>query len=173
MVFPGDLVLVRGDGWISSAIRFFTRRFGESRSRVSHVGVIVDNRTIVEALRTAVRRPFVAAYAGSELAIYRPIHLHRVAEVVAKAESYVGREYGYLKILAHSLDWALQGTYFFRRFTNSDAYPICSWLVAHAYAAGGVAFGVAPGAASPDDCWDYVTQHPEEFQCIHPLSPFS
>ena len=44
-----------------------------------------------------------------------------------------------------------------------DRYPICSWLVAHAYGAAGVHFDVPPGAATPDDIWDYVISHSGEF----------
>ena len=90
--------------------------------------------------------------------------------VVAKAESYVGRRYGYLKILAHWADWLLQGAYVFRRLTKEDRYPICSWLVAHSFAAAGKHFGVEPGAATPDDIWDFVVAHPDVYREILPLA---
>jgi hypothetical protein len=38
--------------------------------------------------------------------------------VIIKAESYVGRKYGYAKLLAHWADWVLQGAYVFRRLTS-------------------------------------------------------
>jgi hypothetical protein len=86
--------------------------------------------------------------------------------VVVKAESYVGRKYGYLKLLAHWGDWLLQGAYVFRRLTTKDDYPICSWVVAYAFAAAGKHFDVEPGAATPDDIWDFVTAHPEVYEQI-------
>jgi hypothetical protein len=49
--------------------------------------------------------------------------------------------------------------------------PVCSWLVAQAYAKAGETFGVPPGAASPDDIWDYVTAHPKKYLMLHPLAP--
>ena len=70
-------------------------------------------------------------------------------------------------------DWALLGAYVFRRLGRMDRYPICSWLVAHSYKAAGLHFGVAPGAATPDDIWDFVTTRTDRFQEIRPLGPLN
>ena len=56
----GDVFLTRGDGFISRAIRFFTREIGEKRTKVNHVGLVVQggklkNAIVVEAL-TRVKR---------------------------------------------------------------------------------------------------------------------
>ena len=106
-----------------------------------------------------------------EVAIYRPLNLtpQDVQKIVAGAESYVGRTYGWLKAAAHLGDWLLLGAYFWRRFARMDRYPICSWLVAHAYEKAGKHFGVEPGEASPDDIWDFVTTRPDVYRAIHPL----
>jgi hypothetical protein len=176
---PGDIFLTRGSGFLGRAIRFFTRHVGESRTRVNHVGLIVVGGSLreavaVEALRTVARHRLVDEYGGTrdEVAVYRPRRLSRreLERVVAAAEGYVGRRYGYGKIVLHALDWALQGAYVFRRLGRMDRYPICSWLVAHAYGAAGVHFGVAPGAATPDDIWDHVRAHPDEFECVRALA---
>jgi hypothetical protein len=104
--------------------------------------------------------------------VFRPLNLTDadLAKVVAKADTYVGRRYGYLKILAHWLDWLLQGAYVFRRLARQDRYPICSWVVAHAFAAAGKHFGVEPGAATPDDIWDFVTGHPDRYREVVALA---
>lgn len=176
---PGDIFLTRGRGFVSRAIRFFTRRIGESRTKVNHVGLVVEGgplerAVVVEALREVERHRLVEAYGGAEdeVAIYRPLGLSpaEIARVVAAGEGYVGRRYGYGKIVLHALDWALQGAYVFRRLGRMDDYPICSWLVAHAYAEAGVSFGVAPGAATPDDVWDHVTRHPAAFARVSELA---
>jgi hypothetical protein len=176
---PGDIFLTRGRGLVSRAIRFFTRRIGESRTKVNHVGLVVEGgplarAVVVEALREVERHRLAEAYGGAkdEVAIFRPLGLSpaEIARVVAAAESYVGRRYGYGKIVLHALDWALQGAYVFRRLGRMDDYPICSWLVAHAYAEAGVHFGVAPGAATPDDVWDHVTGHPGAFARVSALA---
>ena len=169
---PGDIFLTRGSSFVSRAIRFFTRHIGESRTKVNHVGLVVQGGSIreavvVEALRKVERHRLIDAYGGEsdEVAIFRPVRLNvqQLHLVVAMANGYVGRRYGYGKIALHVLDWVMQGAYVFRRLGNMDDYPICSWLVARAYCAVNMHFGVAPGAATPDDIWDYVTTHPAEF----------
>jgi len=178
-LLPGDIFLTRGRGFVSRAIRFFTRHLGESRTMVNHVGMVVltgspQTAVVVEALRKVERHRLGEEYGGTsdELAVYRPLALARteLQRVVAVANGYVGRDYGYGKIVLHALDWALQGAYVFRRLGQMDAYPICSWLVAHAYGTVGVHFGVEPGAATPDDIWDYVSTNPREFRCVRRLT---
>jgi hypothetical protein len=177
---PGDVVLTRSRGVVGWAIRLFTRRIGESRTRASHTGIIVEGGSlktaiIVEALATVKRHRLWDAHAerNHEVAVYRPLNLSPgdVSRVVAKAETYVGRRYGYLKILAHWLDWLLQGAYVFRRLANQDRYPICSWVVAYAFAEADKHFDVAPGAATPDDIWDFVTRHPDVYREVVALAP--
>lgn len=175
---PGDVMLTRSRGIVGWAIRTFTRHIGESRTKVTHTGVVVDGgpiqrAVIVEALGSVQRHRLWDRYAGShgEVAVFRPLNLSpgEIERVVDKAESYVGRKYGYLKLLAHWGDWLLQGAYVFRRLTTQDDYPICSWVVAYAFAAAGKDFGVEPGAATPDDIWDFVTTHPEYYAEVLPL----
>ena len=57
---PGDVFLTRGRSLLSLAVRVFTRKFGEKRTVVNHVGLVVEGGTmrttkVVEALIT-VRR---------------------------------------------------------------------------------------------------------------------
>ncbi len=179
---PGDVFMTRGRGLFSRLIRLGTRRIGEGRTRVNHVGLIVVGGTIdeaiaVEALSTVKRHGF-ARYRGKStgVAVYRPNNLtdEELQTIVAAAEGYVGRGYGYLKIAGHFLDWVLQGAYVFRRLTNSDNYPICSWVVAHAFLKAGKDFGVEAGGASPDDIWDFIVEkHPERYDEIVPLGPLA
>ena len=175
---PGDLILTRSRGLVGWFISTFTRHFGESRTKATHTGLVVEGgpvqtAVIVEALSTVKRHRLLDRYAEgkSEVAVFRPLNLtdEQIRAVVLKAESYVGRKYGYMKILAHWADWLLQGAYVFRRLTSEDRYPICSWVVAHAFAAAGRHFGVEPGAATPDDVWDFVTEHPDVYGEVLPL----
>jgi len=176
---PGDIFLTRGRGFVSRAIRFFSRHIGESRTRVNHVGLVVrggtvESAVVVEALRTVERHTLGDEYghATDEIAVYRPTRLTpaQIQRIVSAADGYVGRSYGYGKIVLHALDWLLQGAYVFRRLGQMDDYPICSWLVAHAYATVGVHFGVDEGAATPDDIWDHVSSHAGEFVRVRALA---
>ena len=178
MLYPGDIFLTRGTNLMSRLIRRFTRNHGESRTMVNHVGLVVSHggtasSEIVEALTTVRRRRF-SVYRNKprhDVAVYRPTNLTTLESlhVSEHADNYVGRKYGYIKIVAHFLDWCLAGRYFFRRFAFMDNYPICSWVVAQAFAKEGYTFGVDPGAASPDDIWDFVTNNPDKYDCIYEL----
>jgi hypothetical protein len=178
---PADIFLTRKRGFGSWAIRFFTRHIGEPHTEVSHVGVVVEGGSLekawmVEARGRARHRLLFRHYGRKrkiDVAIFRPLHLSQEerAVIVQVALRYMGKEYSYFKILLHLMDWVLQGAYVFRRLGGINDYPICSWLVAQAYAKAGETFGVPPGAASPDDIWDYVTAHPEKYQMVRSLAP--
>ena len=176
----GDIFLTKGDGYISRAIRFFTRGIGEKRTKVNHVGVVVragnlESAIVVEALNTVKRHRLWPQYHPSKealVAVYRSINLtqEEVEIIVAEAESQVGKKYGYLKIVAHFLDWTLFGAYMFRRLVPDSKYPICSWLVAHSFSKAGRHFGVEPSAATPDDIWDFVAErNPNKYKQIRSL----
>jgi hypothetical protein len=171
--------MTRGVGLVSRAIRFFTRTFGESRTKVNHVGVIVaegDLESCIE-VEALVRVREIRLWDGygptnpDAVAIYRPTNLTPAETdvIVAEAREQVGKRYGFLKLLGHFLDWLLLGTYLFRRLTQNGNYPICSWLVAHAFAKAGKTFGVDAGAADPDDIWDFITANPDKYTLVHPL----
>lgn len=176
-LLPGDIVLTRSRSLLGWAIRYFEQRPGDP-AWANHVGMIVtagDEHTaeLVEALWKVRRGPLWQLYgppAGAddkrpEIAVYRlcePLPDHRQA-AAAHAETFVGRQYGAWKLIAHAADWWLTrklGTevFGFRRLLRMDRYPICSYLVADAWAQGGVSFEVPPGSADPDHIHDYVTK---------------
>ena len=74
-------------------------------------------------------------------------------------------------VIAHFLDWLLLGAYFFRRLVPGGKYPVCSWVVADAFAAAGKNFGVEVGMATPDDIWDFIHDDKRHgiYAEIHPL----
>lgn len=168
---PGDIVLVRGQAFFSRLIRIFTRAEGEPPTVVNHVGIMVTSADIVESLSTTVRRDLVKVYqGGNRIYIVRKNNLGEIGQqaVVKKAVGYVGKRYGWLKIVAHGLDRLIfRGRYVVRRLAVMDNYPICSWVVAWAYWEAGVVFGVPPNAATPDDIWDWVMEkHPEDWTVV-------
>lgn len=180
----GDVFLTRGSGLISRVIRIFTRRIGESRTMVNHVGVVVQRGDIasvivVEALSRVKRHRLLAQYGPprkDSVAVYRATNLtqEEMDVIVSEAESQAGKKYGYIMIVAHFLDWLLLGAYVFRRLVPGSKYPICSWLVAHSFSKAGKHFGVVdPGAATPDDIWDFIKSNPDRYREIHPLQPLT
>lgn len=172
---PGDILFTRGDSLISKLIRFGERHPGDWIAIVNHAGIVVENGTIktadaVEALLKVEKHTIWSYYKGmtDKIAIFRPIGLNDKEKniITEKAIDYVGRSYGWFKILMHMLDYFLGGIYFFRRLANSDKYPICSWVVANAYSKVGLNFGCDPGQANPDDLWDYCIEHPNKYELI-------
>lgn len=180
---PGDVFLTRGNAFISRAIRFCTRGIGESRTRVNHVGLVVEagdlkEAIVVEALSMVRRHHLWRQYGPPKedlVAVYRATNLTQdeVKVIVATAERQVGKKYGYLKIVTHFLDWLLLGAYVFRRLVPDNKYPICSWVVAYAFSKADKNFGVEPGAATPDDIWDFIVGNPEKYKEIRPLTPLA
>jgi hypothetical protein len=183
VLHPGDVFFTRGTSLLSKAIRFFTRGIGEKRTLVNHVGIVVEpgqlsEAIVVEALVRVRRHRLWERYSlrrRTEVAVYRPLNLEatEIQKIIAKAESYVGRKYGWEMIIAHFLDWLFLGVYLFRRLVGSDDYPICSWVVAHAFAAADKTFGKPAGAASPDDIWDFVDRNHDKFAQVRGLLPLA
>ena len=180
---PGDIFLTRGSSFISRAIRFFTRSIGEKRTKVNHVGLVVQRGDVktaiaVEALCKVMRHKLWICYGPPKkdlVAVYRATNLatEQIKDIVAEAEKHVGKEYGRLMIAAHCLDRLFLGIYFFRGLVSGDKYPICSWVVADAFAEADKDFGVEVGMATPDDIWDFVVNNPDKYKEIHPLKLLS
>ncbi len=166
-------------------IRFFERAPQQPKPQVSHVGLIAASMPlifapVIEALATVRNRVMWDAYVKSKtpVRIWRPKTLTegQKTRILAKANSYVGRKYGWIKIGAHAVDWLLsklfsRDVYAARRVAGLDRYPICSWVVAQAYAAAGLYFGVEPGAAQPDDIDAYCASHPDKYELVWDLAP--
>ena len=167
LISAGDIFLTRGTSLISKLIRVFQRSKDEEPTQVNHTGIIVTSGKLedvdcVESLgKGTVRHKLINEYGNTKdkIAIFRMENLAnpRKRFVVEKAISYVGRKYGYIKIMAHFGDWCLGGKYVFRKLARMDKYPICSWVVAHSFKTADINFGIDPDICQPDDIWDYVT----------------
>lgn len=158
----GDIVFVRGWGWISRIIRRFSRSAGEAPTFASHVGVVLDpeRQSLIEALRTVVIRRIDSYRGKANVMVIRIPHgmLHSERTVMREqAIKYHKHRYGYLKIVVHALDHLLvRDRYVFRRLARLDDYPICSWLVAYVYARVlNYSFGGSANSVSPDDMLDH------------------
>jgi len=179
-ISTGDILFFQSRTLLGRCIRFFTQvPFFESRTVINHVAIAVEggyapNIEIVEALHTVKQHKLSKAYPDYDGKIFvatinhLPIDYPHIA--AKRAKSYVGRKYGYAKLVAHFLDWCLLGANVFRRLCFMDIYPICSWVVAYAYEPliGIRAFGVENSAASPDDIWDWCQKNCAS-ECIREL----
>jgi hypothetical protein len=159
---PCDLIFTRERGVIPSLIAWGTRSRGEEKTFATHVAGFISRTLIVEALWTAEVLTY-SRYLKVKHEVWRKedLGLDRAVRVVSKADSYVGKRYGVFKIFTHSLDCLAQKVlggdrWWFRKLNHLHHYPICSWLWAFAFEAGGVSFGVPPAYATPDDMHDWV-----------------
>lgn len=172
---PGDIVCTQDKmSMLSWWIRFFQRRKGEDPSIFNHVGIMVNETRLAEALKRVLVNP-ITKYKSpfQEIMVARRKNLSKEQQdtLVNKAFDYVGRDYGYLKIAAHVFDYGLsrlceRDIYFFRRIFRMDKYPICSWVVAYCYDKIGVSFGVPLEACQPDDIGDSVFAKRNEYDVI-------
>jgi hypothetical protein len=141
--------------------------------------VLLTSALSIEALARVRVGDFRSFYGGDckdRVAIYRDttLTLCDMHTIHVTAMNYRNDLYGGGKLLLHLGDWCLtklrnKETYVFRRLARMDKLPICSWIVAKAYAATGRNFGVPAGVASPDDIYDFIIKHPEKYTCIHHL----
>jgi len=174
IVKPCDIFFTRGENFFSKAIRIFG--IGNDRkAKINHVGIVVEEGPIykanaIEALTKVKKHTIFTQYHNSpnKVAIFRPLNLTKddSDKIVEKALSYENLDYGYLKIVTHFLDFFTGGNYIFRRITNNDDYPICSWIVAHAYKVADKHFGCEPGMANPDHIWDFCINNTKKYSNV-------
>lgn len=179
ILHPCDIFFTRGTGLFSRLIRIGERAPGEEASVVNHVGIAVQYgpinvANVIEALVTVKKHTLYEQYHNKKdrVAIFRPANLtfEQKLEILVKADSYVGKKYGWLKISTHTLDYFTGRHYIFRRLTHNDNYPICSWVVSHSYKAAGLDFGCPPGMADPDDIWDFCVGNPDKYSRVLDLT---
>ena len=173
----GDVFVVAGRGWLSGAIRFFTRKAGEAPTRASHVGLVVEDGTdpfVIEALgRGVTLRRFSEGPGRGRHAVYRAGWTPgQIALVVARATEDVGKPYGYVGIVTSALDWFLNGAYVFRRLTDKGRTgQFCSWSLwdwcEPPFRDAGLRPFDAPRGCSPDDVDDYVRRR---WACVREMS---
>lgn len=177
----GDIFFTRSQTWLGRAIRRLTTGAGEALSTVNHTGIFLNSSMLelaisTEALARVRTGRFWSYYHAKpiEVSIWRDTTLTTADQrlIVKEALHYRRHLYGFLKLPLHALDWALaraagrRDAYVFRRLGFIKRYPICSVQIARAYSAANRNFGVAPGAAQPDDIWDFVHAHPAKWRCV-------
>ena len=172
---PCDIFFTRGDSLFAYLIRRATRKKNEAPTWAGHVGCVVAagegyDAVVVEALATVDQHPMREQYESAvvEIRVYRPLSLsdEQKAKILSFLISSVGERYGYLKIALHGLYW-LTGCEWVLNFSFIKSRPICSYLVANAWAAAGLTFGMGfSKVPSPDDMMDWCVAHPEKYELI-------
>lgn len=183
-VRTGDILVYSGGSFIAKSIKWFERGYREEPSIASHAGIFSGDGVlgeahifIIEALPPkVVKRDFLTAYRNDLKNCYflQPIGIHRSTrmKIVNEASKLVGLPYGMTKIFANAVDGLFakllkkKNFYGIRRFFRLPAFPICSYLVAHAYKKAGLDFGMKDYYATPDDILDFAFSHPEKYRVL-------
>lgn len=167
---PGDIIAIRGRGWLADHICKATK------SEVSHVGLVIGTHPVIvlEALLRVKTNPLARTIENStstwrirDLAITEDVR----ERIVNDALYFSAEDYGFADLLLQLLD-ALMRTRFFtgkvgRLFLRR--FPICSFVVAEAYANAGTTFGVDPfgvdpWSATPGDIAAFCRARPDQYE---------
>ena len=179
IIVSGSKKTLSPGGWLGWGIRLFTTSPGESLSRATHVARVMvgaellKDCLVVEAVASGVKlqkfgKPYkCVVYRARDLTSAESDCLHR------EALKLKGTRYGYVRIVAHALDWIKTAgkldSFWFRRKVKGGnlAGRECSNVVAWLWSkCRGKFFGVPAYAASPDDIDDYCYQNPEKYEIV-------
>jgi hypothetical protein len=95
-----------------------------------------------------------------------------------EALKYVNVKFGFLKFTAHALDNLIckllrRDVFLFRHIDPEDHHPVCSGITASVYdRVLHYRFGVDPECADPDQIYDWVHSHPDEWVRVFRLEPY-
>ena len=163
---PGDLILTRGNGWLSRSIRWFGRR-ATGDCRINHTAIYAGNingrHCVIEEVGKLRIAP-LSVYEDMPCVVYQ---MHGLTDdqrqaILDKLLPVVGQAYGWGKIPLFALDSLCQGVarwfkkdatcYFFTRVFGITAFKVCSQAAAWAYdkTLGRDTFGRNWRSVSPD-----------------------
>jgi hypothetical protein len=170
MIVAGDILAVRGTGWLSDGIARAEYGANEPQRSATHVGLFISGSPepiVVEALSRVRTNPLSVSLAGAQKAFV----LHDLTltdaqrlTIVNKALTFSGKDYGYLDIAAQWLD----GTFSTHFWTGAMSgmlkhWPICSYVVGAAYHEIGLDFGVDSASVRPSDILTFAETHPKRY----------
>lgn len=183
-LLPGDIILGRPGSKMGWGVVIFESLFGDP-AEFSHVGVCTkegylgatnayEQPFITEALARVECAPFSRNWDGRNYTIYRPTYLSpaQLECLAAKAEEYIGRPYGFWKLILIAGDAWLSRKYrkdmrVFSRLLHREGEPICSFLVQDVYYdCGNEDFGVPKYTAQPDDIGDWCASRTQLYTKI-------
>lgn len=168
MIYPGDIVAIRGAGWLSDGIAKAEYPNGEPAQSATHVGLFISGDPypiVIEALTRVKTNPlYITTSQALEAYALHDISLtERQREtIIAKACTFSADDYGYLDLIAQRLDATFSTTWWTDRMAGLlSHWPICSYVVGAAYAAIGLNFGVDTASVRPSDVLSFALSNPK------------
>ena len=177
LVFPGDILAVRGKGWASREILKLTG------NTVSHVGLVVANDPVplvTEALWRVKTHPIENSVGGTERSyILHPKNLTRAQTqaIIRGACGMSADGYGLWDLGLQLIDVTFKTTWptDHALALGLNQHPICSYLVAAAYGDAGLTFGMKLAQSiSPADEYNFAVGNPDKYDVwmIYPTVAF-
>lgn len=178
---PGDIVLVSKKHSLLAKLicRFSTTASDTSISKFSHTAIVVSTGTtkkIIEALSTGVKRSSLSKYSNGYrilIARHKELSFFNKISIVRTAEKYIGKKYGYKTLAGHFADYLCskligRNVYYFRKIAGNNNFPICSWIVSHAYDRDGIRFlNLDPDLVQPDDIADEILNDKNNWEVVY------
>ena len=196
-VKAGDTFFTHSNTLLGKLIRWGETDLGETNGTwANHMGVVVEDgwigdtdpqavpAIIIEALWKTRKGPLTLA-GNLGVRVFRPIPPYSPEELTrfrSKAEEFVGRTYGWWKILFQLADRVLfKGRKVLTTALFLDKRPICSYLAARVNAAAESlerqiarvqltqdprAFGIPAQSVDPDEALDYCLANPRLWEEI-------
>ncbi len=160
---PGDILGIRGTGWLSDHIVA-----ASAPGPLSHVGICTADSPfwqITEALARVQTRPYETSVANAQGVWWLEwvnITDAQRWEMVQTALSYTAKDYGYIDILFQGAD-SLAGTRWFTQHFAERSLPICSMLDDICATSAGLSLGIQPNSCTPNDIWRFANRNPAIF----------
>jgi hypothetical protein len=172
-LMPGDVILCPGRRAIPHVFtRWATRAHDEHPTYAVHTAQCLDADKIIEmdmVVKKRSAKEFFQIREAFEVWRCSSLTLGQREAISRKSLEYLGRKFGWSKLLMHLLDGLAnkvvhKPVFFFRKLNHDQRYPICSWITAFSYdRALHYRFGVPPECADPDQISDWINSHPGEW----------
>jgi len=170
-IFQGDILAVRGRGWLSDGIAKAEYSKSEPAHGVTHVGLFLapgndtSDAVVIEALnrvKTNVLR--TSTYSVAHAYVLHDLSLTDLqrSSLLEMACTFSAKDYGWSDLIAQWLS-ARTGSFWWL-----DHWPwsqvICSYVVAADYASLRLDFEVLTGRCKPSDIMAFAIAHPEIYR---------
>jgi hypothetical protein len=161
----GDVVFFEDNSWMSKTIKWFTRAKGESKTRFSHVGMMLGSNCLAEEKKqVTIQNAEERLLSEGKRQVWRPLFLttEQKATIINYWLLAEGRKYGWWANIPHILDGFISkfigDARLFRRLPMGEVRTNCSGRVSiiFRYAVGMPLFEQIPGTESPDCLHDYI-----------------
>jgi len=188
----GDVVLVHSErSWVHALIRFFSRSHKEEPTHFNHVGMMINDWQVAEALMKGLKYRNVHEVYGpdSDTQVLVVRHLDLTQKNRLELIALVGRDmltyagYGWWKHAGHFLDWGLSRAasfvtrqeydlYLTRRLFRTGRHGVCSYKVGAWFKEIGLSFRKPINQLQPDDiadeiCWWVTRYHKTKMAWMH------